>query len=77
MRTKGSLNKPKFASIRLSDLCEFLQSDSYVPVDIKFARALKEANQNIKFEEIIKEIPAKATPTVSTTKLEFTVQGNE
>lgn len=52
MRTKGALNKPKFVSIRLGDLCEFLSPETGIPIDIKFAQALANSNQKVKLTEI-------------------------
>lgn len=52
MRTKGSLGKPKMASIKLGELNKLLNENALIPVDIKFLKALISSNNCIKFEEL-------------------------
>lgn len=52
-RTIGSLNKPKFALIKLHKLCETLKPDTDIPVKISFLNEIINDNGGIKFESII------------------------
>lgn len=51
-RTKNAKNKPKFASVKLSDLCQLLQAETRIPVEIRFAKMLAGVNNSIQFEEL-------------------------
>jgi hypothetical protein len=70
-RTKGALGKPKFANVKLSDLCQFLKSDTYIPIDVRFAQALNTANSGIKIDEIV-DNQTKTNP-IEDEKIEFVI----
>lgn len=70
-RTKNATNRPRFGKIKLSQLCNLLNPDTQVPIDLKFLQALASTNSAISFEEIQESKPIKKSE--SSEKIEFTL----
>ena len=70
-RTIGAKNKAKFIDIELFKLCQTLQENTMIPVEISFAKALKFNSSNV--NPISDSSSSISKPTKEEEKISFTI----
>lgn len=71
MRTKGALNKPKFAFVQWSELQRYINPNACVPVKISFLQELGYTPSNLNGAAPVAPIEAQSPPQEKT--LQFTI----